>query len=145
MVDWSSANQHPYSQAAGNAQIVAIEIAKLILSFVSELRCAADRFHLVGFSLGAHIAGNAGQRVKGLGRITALDPASVYFEDVEDSMRLDKSDAQFVDVIHTDSSSTLGFGMKRSLGHVDFYPNGGKNQAGCPSSNKRLLDSAWAL
>jgi hypothetical protein len=49
------------------------------------------------------------------------------------TVRLDRSDAQFVDVIHTDSNSILqlGLGMSQSIGHIDFYPNGGSDQPGC--------------
>jgi pancreatic triacylglycerol lipase len=41
-------------------------------------------------------------------------------------VRLDPTDAEFVDVIHTDSESILmgGYGMEQPVGHVDFYPNG---------------------
>lgn len=42
--------------------------------------------------------------------------------------KLDKGDAEFVDVIHTD-----GFvkGQIERSGHVDFYANGGLSQPGC--------------
>jgi len=49
------------------------------------------------------------------------------------TVRLDRSDAQFVDVIHTDSKSILefGLGMSQAIGHIYFYPNSGKEQPGC--------------
>ena len=60
-------------------------------------------------------------------------------------VRLDPTDANFVDVIHTvdfvcmyflndgdkqDAESILmgGYGMVQPVGHVDFYPNGGEVQ-----------------
>lgn len=72
---------------------------------------------------GAHIAGYAGARTQNLGRITGLDPAGPYFENTDTVVRLDKTDAKFVDVIHTDGASTLqlGLGLMQMSGHVDFY------------------------
>lgn len=89
--------------------------------------------HLIGHSLGAHTAGYAGERVPGLGRITGLDPAEPYFQGTPSIVRLDPSDAQLVDVIHTDGASIflLGYGMSAPCGHIDFYPNNGKAQPGC--------------
>ncbi|GFT07446.1 pancreatic triacylglycerol lipase [Nephila pilipes] len=89
--------------------------------------------HVIGHSLGAHVAGYAGQRLNKLGRITGLDPAEPYFQYTLEDVRLDPGDANFVDVIHTDGGSfiTGGLGMIQDCGHVDFYPNGGKRQPGC--------------
>lgn len=36
----------------------------------SSYKQKADTFHIIGHSLGAHIAGDAGSRLHGLGRIT---------------------------------------------------------------------------
>ncbi|KFR10727.1 Pancreatic lipase-related protein 2, partial [Opisthocomus hoazin] len=66
--------------------------------------------------------------------LSGLDPAQPYFQGTPTEVRLDKSDAEFVDVIHTDSAPTipyLGFGMSTAIGHLDFYPNGGKQMPGC--------------
>lgn len=57
------------------------------------------------------------------------------------SVRLDPSDAKFVDVIHTDGRSFFlleipGYGMSQSCGHLDFYPNNGKEQPGCALSQE---------
>ncbi|KAL7036300.1 hypothetical protein ACKWTF_008772 [Chironomus riparius] len=91
--------------------------------------------HIIGFSLGAHVAGVAGSKLqfwsgKKVGRITGLDPALPYFEDTSNTeIMLDSSDADFVDVIHT-CAGVLGH--DKNLGHVDFYPNGGEQvQPGC--------------
>ncbi|KAJ8720085.1 hypothetical protein PYW07_012128 [Mythimna separata] len=89
--------------------------------------------YIVGHSLGSHIAGVAGKKFRELtgkliGRITALDPAGPCFSNVSNDGRLDKTDAEFVDVIHTNE----GFlGLKEPVGHKDFYPNGGSSQTGC--------------
>ena len=42
--------------------------------------------------------------------------------------RLSADDAALVDVIHTNAGK-LGEGP--AIGHIDFYPNGGKEQPGC--------------
>ena len=57
-----------------------------------------------------------------------MDPPGKYFEGKPSDARLDSSDAQFVDVIHTDSDVN---GLEQPLGHLDFYPNGGDDQKGC--------------
>ena len=62
-----------------------------------------------------------------------LDPAGPGFPLNETDTRLDISDADFVDIIHTDSGDLTGneLGMEEPIGHIDFYPNGGAIQPGC--------------
>lgn len=90
-----------------------------------------QHIHLIGHSLGAHVAGAAGSMFNNrIARITGLDPALPSFDHFKDAdQRLDLTDAQFVDIIHT-CAGTLG--LFAPIGHVDFYPNGGTpTQPGC--------------
>ena len=68
-----------------------------------------------------------------------LDPAGVSFNFASKEFRLDKGDATFVDVIHTDADA---IGTFRAVGDVDFYPNGGKVQPPCMAANGKFLFSA---
>jgi len=63
-----------------------------------------------------------------------MDPAGPFYEGSDERVRLNPSDAKFVDVIHSNGKpiTSAGAGMFASCGHVDFYPNGGKSQPGCP-------------
>ena len=81
----------------------------------------AKDVHIIGHSLGAHIAGYAGERVPGLARITGLDPAEPLFQDMPEFVRLDPSDAHFVDVIHTDAKSIMLGGISNIFNfHFNF-------------------------
>lgn len=62
-----------------------------------------------------------------------LDPAGPLFESQDPRARLDSSDADFVDVIHSNGENLIlgGLGSSQPMGHVDFYPNGGRMQKGC--------------
>ncbi|KAL3256671.1 hypothetical protein MRX96_017127 [Rhipicephalus microplus] len=105
---WSTgrkAAQPPYTQAVANARMVGALVADMIMHIQDRYSVAGSDFHLIGYNVGAHIAGYAGERVKGIGRITGLDPADPYFANTDKVVRLDPSDADFVDVIHTGGSS----------------------------------------
>ncbi|KAG8202079.1 hypothetical protein JTE90_010442 [Oedothorax gibbosus] len=133
IVDWSGGNKMPYYQASANTRVVAAEIALLVQTLEKYNLVKREDVHIIGHSLGGHIAGYAGARLKTLGRITGCDPAEPYFQNMPPSVRLDPTDAQFVDVIHSDATDVLfvGFGMSHPVGHVDFFPNNGRNQPGC--------------
>ena len=162
-MDWEAGAALPnYVQAAANTQLVGKQIAHLINIINQHLNFEAKDYHLIGFSLGAHVAGFAGAEVQNISRITGLDPASPLFEGYSVRARLDPSDAKFVDVIHSNGDSFLkgkwfftyqcktlnsknnliiitnfsfqgGLGSFSPMGHIDFYPNGGRVQVGCNS------------
>ncbi|KAK7090923.1 inactive pancreatic lipase-related protein 1-like isoform X2 [Littorina saxatilis] len=138
VTDWGHGSRSSYPQAAANSFVVAAQLAKFINSLHTREGVDLAKVHLIGHSLGAQISGNAGSKCSGLGRISALDPAEPIFKtEVDDSKRIDKSDATFVDVIHTDGADfnlLQGYGLKDPVGHVDFYPNGGVDQPGCTDS-----------
>ncbi|CAG0892716.1 unnamed protein product [Darwinula stevensoni] len=107
-----------------------------------------EEVHVVGHSLGAHLASYIGSTLKDLGmgklgRITGLDPAGCHFEHADPRVRLDPEDALFVDVIHTDGSTLAagGLGMFQPMGHVDFYPNSGVHMPDCNLSLQKALES----
>jgi len=135
LVDWGSGSLNLYGQATANTRVVGAMLAQIINFMTETLDARPEDMHVIGHSLGAHVAGYAGERLKHLGRITGLDPAEPYFQNTETVVRLDPSDALFVDVIHTDGaafySTSHGFGMSQACGHVDYYPNGGHKQPGC--------------
>ena len=58
---------------------------------------------------------------------------------MKEEFRLDKSDATFVDIIHTDANL---LGTFRVVGDADFYPNGGKDQPGCGAEKSKFLFSS---
>lgn len=140
IVDWSGgAKQLSYIKAAGNTALVGRQASLLVQRLIESTRgtLGPDQVHMVGFSLGGQIAGFFARHFKGatgklIARITPLDPAAPLFENTSSSVT-DK-DAAYVDVIHTSGGDIIvvgQLGIERPVGHVDFYPNGGKMQPGC--------------
>ncbi|XP_067679742.1 pancreatic lipase-related protein 2-like [Haliotis asinina] len=136
-VNWQEgASPTIYDQAASNTRLVASMLA-MFMRALNNIGTSYGDIHLIGHSLGAHISGQVGQRLGGqLGRITGMDPAGPSFDKDNCDIRLDKTDAKFVDIMHTDAEklTKLGFGMMRPMGHADFYPGGGYDQEGCPKN-----------
>ncbi|XP_045446251.1 uncharacterized protein LOC123654385 [Melitaea cinxia] len=133
-VDWEGGATMPnYLRAAANTRLVGKQLAMLLRGLSQNIDLRFEDIHLIGFSLGAHVAGFAGSEIRNISRITGLDPAGPLFEFQDPRARLDKTDAKFVDVIHSNGETLIlgGLGAAQPLGHVDFYPNGGRVQHGC--------------
>ncbi|XP_037626014.1 lipoprotein lipase [Sebastes umbrosus] len=138
VVDWlTRANQH-YPTSAAYTKLVGRDVAKFVAWIQKELQLPWERIHLLGYSLGAHVAGIAGDLTDHkISRITGLDPAGPTFEHADNQNTLSEDDAQFVDVLHTNTRGSPGrsIGIQRSVGHIDIYPNGGTFQPGCDIQN----------
>ncbi|RVE40616.1 hypothetical protein evm_014735 [Chilo suppressalis] len=120
--------------------------AQLIDDLIENHGFTLDQFHPIGFSLGGQTVGYIGNYLKSgrLNRITALDPAFPLFVTPDNNRKVDKSDALFVDVLHTNA---LWKGKLEPSGHVDFYANGGLTQPGCnatANATKSSCDHARA-
>ncbi|CAH0702315.1 unnamed protein product [Spodoptera exigua] len=145
-VDWTQGMGSSYTQARLNVENVANELVEFIQWLTTlqsdnlqpttttnetpEITANTEEMHLVGFDLGAHVAGIAGRLLransKEIGRITGLNPAGRQWG--AGSRRLYRGDAKYVEVIHTDTLGALAYGIGDPIGNVNFYVNGGNNQ-----------------
>ncbi|CAL1271044.1 unnamed protein product [Larinioides sclopetarius] len=131
-VDWRYGASQSYPQAVANTRSLGLVVADFIDYLQRKYRIPPSDIHIIGYNLGAHAAGYVGDQIPRIGRITGLDPAGPYFEDTDPKVRLDPTDALFVDVIHTDSPPAAQVaGMLQPAGHLDFYPTPGWRRTGC--------------
>lgn len=143
IIDWGKGSMPPYTQAVANIRPVGRIAAMLIYALRVVAGINTENIHLIGHSLGAHLTGYIGNTLQDrfgykIGRITALDPAQPHFSATNPVVRLDTTDALFVDAIHTDARPFMigGLGYEEPIAHYDFYPNSGANQPGC---NKGMM------
>lgn len=153
VVDWGKLARLPcYPSAVINtkqagectaALLRNLEMRQRLMTIESENKSGSfqiKNIHAIGFSLGAHVAGFASNAVEEAAghkfrRITALDPALPFFATPLKDWKLDKTDADFVDVIHTNGGV---FGKVENCGHVDFYVNGGLLQPQCSDHESKF-------
>ncbi|XP_059470013.1 pancreatic lipase-related protein 2-like [Neocloeon triangulifer] len=131
IVDYGTLVKEPcLSQIGWGPRFCARCIAQLLYYLDQVSGTPPDSLHLVGYSVGAHIAGLAANYINfgKIGRITGLDPSVVFYQGSNSSRDLDASDAHFVDIIHTGAGILGQWGPN---GHADFYVNGGTSQPGC--------------
>ncbi|KOC67729.1 Pancreatic lipase-related protein 2 [Habropoda laboriosa] len=115
VIDWTRGAATTYSAAVANTELVGRQLGLVLLDTIN-LGTLPENIHVIGFSLGAHVAGCASEILKRrkilVGRISGLDPASPFFRNHlfrEKSRKLDATDAQLVDVIHTALQTGLDF------------------------------------
>lgn len=127
-IDWSVLAQGDWPFVARNNAPIAGALTGAFIDNLVDFGAPLDSFHVIGFSLGAHVAAAAvNKTTKGkISRVTGIDPAGEEFMD-SDSKYLDVTDGSFVDVIRTGTYLVPG------MGHVEFLPNGGYDfpQPGC--------------
>ncbi|XP_055677551.1 vitellogenin-1-like [Lutzomyia longipalpis] len=103
------------------------EVGQIIAPYVAQLLDYIDinQMHIIGHGIGAHVAGSIGQYFIRetkmlLPRITGLDPARPCLNRCEVPFKIQRGDAKFIDIIHTNPG---GYGMADPIGDADFYVN----------------------
>lgn len=129
-IDWSKNAGEFYTFAKTSVPIVGAHIGEAIAKLVSVYEIPYSNINLIGHSLGAHLVGAIGKTLNGqVNSIVGQDPALPLFSLDNTDERLDTTDGQFVQIIHS-NGGMLGF--RSSIGHADYFPNGGGvSQPGC--------------
>ncbi|KAL7020688.1 hypothetical protein ACKWTF_011609 [Chironomus riparius] len=141
-VDWSAYSRFvfgvPYFSNVKKLQQICEDIAGQ-LELIRTQGCSCYKnIYIVGHSLGGQCAGLIGRHLRKISnnnfvipKIYALDPAGPDFEDYKLQSTfgcISRNDADYVQIIHANGHR---YGMVNSVGHADFYPNGGMSQPGC--------------
>ncbi|XP_041975192.1 pancreatic triacylglycerol lipase-like isoform X2 [Aricia agestis] len=131
VVDWSKVASGLYTTSVRGVPDVGRHLGQFLIWLINNAGGNWNNVHLIGFSLGAHVVGNAGRTCNGrIGRITGLDPAGPQWG--RNANALNQHDGVYVESIHTDGGL---LGIFDPISDADFYPNGGRNtQPGCLES-----------
>lgn len=113
-VDWSRGNRL-YPQAMANVRVIGALIGRLISTMG-----ISGQSYCVGFSLGAHVCGEAGAWLQRQGstldKCIGIDPAGPGFDGCGNDIRLDPSDCRVVTAIHTSQFvEMLGFVLREII------------------------------
>ncbi|GBP13197.1 Pancreatic triacylglycerol lipase [Eumeta japonica] len=128
VVDWRALANSGYWTAVSGVPSVGNFLGDFLTWLVNLTGTNWNNVHLVGFSLGAHVVGNAGRRTgRRPIRITGLDPAGPEWGGNANALR--NNDGGYVECIHTCGGS---LGINDPICAANFYPNGGRHrQPGC--------------
>lgn len=143
LVDWSDcASNLDYFGPAFFVDNIGQRVSSLIEYLIENLSTSIDKIHLIGHSLGSHVAGFAGKSLQTKGMklvwITGLDPAAPLFYPVPPGHRLSSRDGLCVETLHT----TQGIGFPCELGTASYFVNGGTLQPGCKQNSSLLTVGA---
>lgn len=148
-VDWSLLTFEYFylaSQVAvgtiAKAMVTVLELIMAACKIVDseEVNKFLKNVQIAGQSLGSHIAGRVGRIIFKkfnfrIGVIFGLDPAGPQFDMQilpKDQFRLNPNNARFVQILHTGMAL---LGNPDTLGHADYYGNGGACQPDCDCSS----------
>ncbi|XP_026325352.1 pancreatic triacylglycerol lipase-like [Hyposmocoma kahamanoa] len=128
VVDWSlGSNSVNLATSVANTVTSGESVARFINWLNQAAGVTAGSYHIVGYGLGGHQAGIVGRNVDGdVAYITGLDPS--FYLWIINSHKFRPDDGSYTEIIHTNAGIN---GYLGTLGHVDFYPNGGVNMPGC--------------
>ncbi|XP_030371264.1 phospholipase A1-like [Scaptodrosophila lebanonensis] len=129
-VDWARGRSLDYASSVSGAPAAGKKISELIDFLVQHYDMSLESLEVVGFSLGAHVAGFTAKNVATgqVQKVVGLDPAMPLINYNKTEKRLCSTDAFYVESIQT-NGGTLGF--TQPIGKAAFYPNGGRTQPGC--------------
>ena len=85
MVDWGVLASVPYAIAVQNARLTGEHLAELIEFLVAKAGAKLEDFHIIGGSLGAQVAGFAGQSIT-IGKVARI--TGLFFSVEENSVGL---------------------------------------------------------
>ena len=142
--DWSKSSDYSQISKLAN-ELLGPSLANFTISLTEMADTSFDQIYLIGHSLGAHIAGSAGQYIQPQQRyntIFALDAAGLLFNGKTPDKRVDSTDAHYVESITTSMGS---FGYSGEIGHASFFPNYGQSQPHCSRSTNAMCNHLAAV
>ena len=112
-------------KAYQNGRIVS-RAGVLLLENALKHGISAKNMHIIGYSLGAHVGSfvaKAFNQETGLkiGRLTGLDPAGPFAENCGKEARIDKTDADYVDLIISNPGQMPNLGLELPVGHSNVF------------------------
>lgn len=126
-------------QAVANTRV----IGAMIGQFVSDLRIV-QKTVCIGFSIGAHICGFAGQWLLGhrdqiLPSCIGIDPSGPGYEGCPNDKKLSIGDCGVISILHGSYFPTQGsiYGNQEKSGNCDFYVNYKLREPGCPTTDSK--------